>query len=899
MELKSPDFFSLSKDELFEALETQEKGLYEKEAKERISKYGKNTLPKKGGGSGILLFLKQFNSSLIYILFIASFISWKFEHYIDAYVILAIIFLNSIIGFIQSWRAEKILEALKNMVVLYARVIREGIEVKVAAEELVTGDIVVLESGDGVPADLRLIEARNIRSDESTLTGESTPVTKDYEVLKENKEENPFSNMVFMGTTIVSGYGIGVVVNTGVRTRLGTIAENIKKIRYEKTHFEKKVDELVFQMGGIAVGASILIFLIGFYFKGLAFFDIFLFSVASLVAGVPEGLPAVLTIVLAIGASRMARKNAIVKFLPSVETLGVANVICTDKTGTLTKNVLTVTKMLVGSKLIKVSGTGTETKGNFWLDEAEIIPEYYPDLKKMLDVGVLTSDASLSYEDDSKHTGDPVEISFEIAALKGGIKKGDILKDASILDKIPFDTKYKYKANLINFGKEGHPEKEIFTAGAFEILLKRSTHILAGDKVEKLTESKKDELLKYALDMAEDALKVVGVAYKTAEDDKETISHGDIEDLVFLGFFGMIDPPKDGVAESIEKCKEAGIRVLMLTGDHKATAVAIAKDIGLLSREVDPDGKVATEADLEGLSDEEFKERVDGAVIFARVTPETKLRVAKILQNEGNIVAMTGDGVNDAPALKQANIGVSMGIQGTMVAKEASSMVLADDNFSSIVSAISVGRTVFNNVKKTSFYLITTNVAESATIISALFAGLALPLSPIQILWLNLITDGIPVIALATEKDQDGILNKKPRSKDEKILSKDVIPLLFFTVLLMAVGAIFLLVEYMPYGIDKARTMVFSFMAFSQLFNIMNMRSLETSIFKIGFFSNKFLAFSLIISVLVQIFVVYNPFFQKIFGFTSLNSSEWILIVVFSSVILFVVEIYKYLKNRE
>jgi Ca2+-transporting ATPase len=900
MKFKKNNFLALSKKELFKKIKTSESGLSFDEAEKRIKIYGKNELPKKRKGGGFLLFLRQFNSVLIYILFIAAFISWEFEHYIDAYVILVIVFINAFIGFFQRWRAEKILEALKNMVTVYTRVVRNGVEIRLEAKKLVFGDIVIIEAGDNSPADIRLIESKNVRSNESSLTGESLPVEKNNRIFEEKEDSGFPSNMLFMGTSIISGYAKGVVVATGSKTKLGSIAEELKKIKYQKSHFEKKVDELAIQMGIVAFLGAVAIFLIGFFFKGLEFFDIFLFSVAALVAGVPEGLPAVMTIVLAIGASRMAKKNAIIKHLPSVETLGVANIICTDKTGTLTKNILTIKKIFAGSDFFDVSGAGMDASGNFSLSGTNILPKYYPDLEMLLDGGIFVSDASITIDnnDEVNSVGEPVEIGVEVAALKSGIKKDELLKKVSILDKMPFDTRYKYKANLINFGTKTQPDNKIYFSGAFEVLLEKASYVFVGGKIKKLDNTKRKLIFNHAIDAASDAMKVIGVAFKKVSSDKNDIKNSDFSNLVFLGFFGMIDPPKENVKDAIKKCGYAGVRVLMLTGDHKKTAVAIAKEIGLMPKEAHEEGRVITEFDIKDISDDDLKKILEKAVIFARVTPETKLKIAKLLQEGGNVVAMTGDGINDAPALKQAHIGISMGIRGTDVAKEASDIILTDDNFASVVNAIIEGRIVFNNVKKTSFYLITTNVAEGVTIFTALSVGLALPLLPIQLLWLNLVTDGITVIALASEPKQDGLLNKKPRSQDERILGKDVIPLLFFTVIFMVLGTIALFLYFLPQGIDKARTVAFTFMAFSQLFNVVNMRSLNVSIFKIGFFSNKFMVFALFISVVVQLLVIYTPFFQKVFRFESLDVKEWILIIISSSLIFFVIEFYKAFKRR-
>ncbi len=899
MNLKDVNFSSINSGKVIELLKTSFNGISEAEAKNRIKIYGENKLPQKKKGGAFFLFLKQFHSLLIYVLFLAAFISWQFEHYIDAYVILVIVFINAIIGFFQRWRAERVLDALKSMVKVEAKVIRDGVKKRILAEKLTVGDIVVLEAGDVSPADIRLIESDDLRVNESSLTGESLPVRKNSDVFLGERKEGLAQNMVFMSTSVISGYSKGVVVGVGQMTKIGSIATEIKNIKHQKSHFEKKVDELVIQMGVIAFLGALATFLIGFYVKGMEFFDIFLFSVASLVAGVPEGLPAVLTIVLAIGASRMAKRNAIIKHLPSVETLGVSTVICTDKTGTLTKNILTVKKIFINSKLIDVSGSGIDISGGFFVNGSEILPKYFKDLNFALRIPLFTSDASLVFDDGEicDAVGDPLEVALEVVSAKGKIYKNEILKDVNILDKIPFDTKYKYKANLINLKSEHGLRKNIFMSGAFEVVLKRSEYFYEDGKIKKLTKEKREEILSYASDMAQRALKVVGVAFK--EDVKlEEVSDKDIFGMVFVGLFGMIDPPKDEVFDAIKKCNMAGIKVLMLTGDHKDTAVAIAKDVGLLSKDKDQSDKVVSESDLFGLSDDEFKEKIEKSVIFARVTPQTKLKVAKFLQEKGNIVAMTGDGVNDAPALKQADIGVAMGISGTDVAKEASDIILTDDNFSSIVNAIIEGRIVFSNVKKTSFYLATTNIAETATILTSLSFGMSLPLLPTQLLWLNLVTDGITVIALATEPKQKGILREKPKSKNEKILSLDIVPLLIFTVVLMVVGTISLFLYFLPDGIDKARTVAFTFMAFSQLFNVINMRSLDASIFKIGFFSNRFMVIALLISIVVQFLVIYMPFFQNIFSFVALNTYEWVLIIALSSLILFVVEVYKFFKRR-
>lgn len=881
-------------EDIFQELKTSPKGLSKTEAEIRLKKEGPNEIRKKKKESDVIKFLKQFNSPLIYILIAAMVISFIFDQVIDGYVILFIICINATVGFLQERKAERAIDALEKMIVSYAKVYRNGELRKIPATQLVPGDIILLEEGDRVPADARLIGVKNFRTQESSLTGESFPVDKNLKILRENIALADKTNMVFMATTVVSGDATAVVVATGEKTAIGQVAESIQEIIKPKMHFNEKVSKLAMQMAIFAFIGAGLTFIIGFFVRGLQFFEIFLFTIASLVSGIPEGLPAVLMIVLAIGANRMAKKNAVVRHLPAVETLGVATVIATDKTGTLTQNSLTIEKIVTSEGTFDVTGNGWSPFGTFYKDKKQIKISEFSTLQKLLKIACLSNKGNL-IKNNSKYeiVGDPTEVALLVLSKKAGLDRQNILKKEKIVDDFPFSSDVKYRATLIKSANK----KQIYSIGAFEKILNKCSFILKDGKKVILHNKSKQELLNNALTLAKNGYRVLSLAYKDVPNHTEFFSEDLMEHLTFVGLVAMKDPPRPMVKEAIEKAKNAGIRIIMKTGDHKETAIAVAREIGLIGPDEQP--KVLTQEDLQKMSDSQFRKAVKEVNIFARVTAKMKMRIVKTLQEQGQIVAMTGDGINDAPALKMADIGISMGIIGTDVARESSEIVLTDDNFVSIVNAIEEGRIVFQNVRQTSFFLITTNVAEDVTIISTLALGNPLPLLPIQLLYQNMITDTFNGIALSMEPGHNDVLNHPPRSKKENILNKELVFFLILVAGLMALGTVPLFIHFLPQGINKARTIAFVSMSMFQLFNVFNMRSLDKSLFEIGIFSNKWIKYSLGISLALLLAVIYIPFLQNIFNLVSISIGEFLMITLITSSIFVAGEIYKKIKYKK
>ncbi len=881
-------FHSKEIKDLFKEFQTSEKGLSSEETSKRLKQQGLNQISKEKKTPLIFRLLKQFHSPLTYILLIAMIISFVFNHLVDAYVIIAVILINVSISFIQERKAERAIEALEKLIISYAKVLRNGEEIKIPSQNLVEGDIIILEEGDKVPADARLIEIKNFRTQESSLTGESFPEEKTLKILDKSIPLPDRINMVFMSTLVVSGYAKALVVSTGNRTQIGQVAESIQEIAQPKMHFNKKVSQLAYQMGIFAIIGALLTFLIGFFIRGLEFFEIFLFTIASLVSGIPEGLPAVLIIVLAVGANRMAKRNAVIRHLPAVETLGVATVIATDKTGTLTQNSITVEEIITSEGNFSVTGNGWEPLGKFFQNKSAINPQKFSSLKKLFEISEFCNKGKLLRKNSEYEIiGDPTEVSLLVLSKKSGLDKKDF--KTKIIDDLAFSSELKFRATLVE-----NQNKQVFSLGAFEKILNKSNYIFKDNKKIHLTSEIKKDFLKQAEQLAKKGMRVLALGYKDVNSNTTSVSKELVNNLVFVGIVGMKDPPRKNIKESINKARKAGIRIIMKTGDHKETALAIAKEIGLASGKTE----VLTENDLQKLNAEEFKQAVKRVDIFARVTPKTKAKIVQTLQEQGEIVAMTGDGVNDAPALKRSDIGIAMGIIGTDVARESAEIVLADDNFISIVNAIEEGRIVFQNVRQTSFFLVTTNVAEDITIISSLSLGMPLPMLPIQLLYLNLVTDTFNGIGLAMEPGHHDVLNKPPRNKKEKILNKELIGFLLIMGGLMVIGTIPLFKHFLSHSVDKARTVAFTAMSMFQLFNVFNMRSLHKSIFKIKLFSNKYLIGGLLASFLLLLVVIYTPL-ANIFNFVPLNLKEFLLIVLISSSVLFVGEIYKLIVHKE
>ncbi len=895
--MKNNLFHSKSIEKTLEELSSHPEGLTLEEVKNRWQKFGPNEIPEKGAPHPVFIFFRQFRSFLIYILIGAALFSFFTGHIFDVSIILAVLLFNAVMGFVQEHKAERAIRALKKIVVDFTNVIREGELLKIPTKDLVPGDIILLEQGDRIPADARLLELKNFRTIESALTGESLPTDKNPEELPEKTPLADQKNMVWLGTFVASGQAKAVVIATGLKTALGQIAQSLEEIKPLKTHFKIKTDLFAKQMAGIAFTSATIVFLIGFIVKHLEFEETFRFAVASLVSGIPEGLPAALVIVLAVGARRMAKRKAIIRNLQATETAGVINVIATDKTGTLTQNTMDVEKIiLLEQEEITVSGEGWSPKGQFFQKGKIIFPLENPHLRKLLHIACIWNNAKLIKEDNKKNIykiiGDPTEAAQVVLAEKAGLKKETLLGKEKKIDDLPFNQELKYGASLIERSEEEKIiKKEVYVSGAPETILKFSV----------LGVGEREEILKKVENLAKEGLRVIGLAYKTVPLETEKLTEDLIKDLVFAGMVGMEDPPRPEVKEAIAKAKTAGIRVLMKTGDHKETALAIAKNIGM----VDEKAEALTQMDLEELSEKEFDEAVKNVSIFARLTPQMKLKILESLQKQGYVVAMTGDGVNDAPALKKADIGIAMGQIGTDVARESSSVVLADDNFASIVNAIEEGRTVFTNVKQVSLFLITTNFAEVATLVLSLIIGVylwgetVLIILPAAILFLNMVTGGFTVAPLATEPRHENVLNRPPRKKEENILSKDILPFLALMIVIMTVLTIFVFNVFIEQGsLGKARAGAFAVMALTQLFNVLNMRSLSQSIFKIGFFSNKFIMAGMTASVLAILGALFVQRIAERFGFEPLFVSEFLIIALFSSLVLWGGELYKWWRRR-
>ncbi len=896
--------YNKSVEEVIEEFSSCGDGLEESEAKKRFSKYGPNKINQEDSNHPILIFLSQFKNGLVYVLIVAAIIAAIFGKWIDVYVIAAIVLINSILGFFQEYKAEKAVDALMDMIVPMAKVFRAGELMKIPAEEIVPGDVLFLEEGDKIPADVRLIDVRNFRTKEATLTGEASPRRKTTEALEGDIDLGDRKNMAWMGTFVAGGTAKGLVVATGDDTIFGEIAKDIGDIEKSGGHFEEKISVLAKQMALFAFTGAGLIFVASAIrnkssiAEGLESFEEPLFAaIASLVSGIPEGLPAIAVIVLAVGATRMANRNAIIRKLPATETLGVADHILTDKTGTITQNTMTVKRVALANDLVKVTGEGWDPKGKFYIDNKIISPLENPDLDKLLHIAEVCNQAELSHKknavDEYEIIGDPTEGGLVVLAEKAGLRKEVVSRDEQKLDDMPFNSKIKMRASLVRIGDK----KQIYAVGAPEKIIESCDYILEnGEKVDMTTEKRK-EMISCIEEMSEKAMRAIGLAYGTVENGDDRISKKMLSGLVLSGVVGMIDPPRPGVEEAIKKASSAGVRVVMVTGDHKKTAAAIAEKVGIVGSNKDYP-VVMDQSDLEKISEVEFRDKIKNVNVFARLTPHMKLKIAETLQEEGAIIAMTGDGVNDAPAVKRADIGLAMGIMGTDVTKEAGDIVLADDNFASIVNAIEEGRTVFENTRKASSSLITSNFGEMGTIITSIILGYPLPLLPTQILWVNLVTDGVMGIPLALEPAHENILNRPPRKKEENILTKEIIPYLLIMTVIMVVTALFIFDHFLFHSLEKARTGAFSVIAFTQLFNAINLRSIKKSVFEIGFFSNRYIIIGFLAGVILQLVVIWAPSIRDLFHFYSLSGGEVLIIAALSSSVFVAGEIYKKIRYR-
>jgi Ca2+-transporting ATPase len=787
--------------------------------------------------------------------------------------------LNAILGFIQEYRAEKAIKALKKMASLQAVVLRDGKEKKIPAKDLVPGDIILLETGEKVPADARLIEVVNLHTQEAALTGESVPIEKISEKLGDNLQVADMKNMIFSGTIITSGRGKAVVTATAMKTEIGKIAEMIQEEGIKLTPLQLNLKKFGHILGIMIIAACIIIFFAG-VFIGIKKLEMLMIAISLAVAAIPEGLPAIVTIALALGTQRMVKRHALIRKLPSVETLGGTTVICTDKTGTLTMNEMTVKKLFMNDKIIDVSGTGYEKAGVFSYQGGHINPKEFG---LLLRIGALCNNAKL---DNGSVIGDPTEACLIVSAEKAGIMHDEMALKYPRLGEIEFTSERKRMSTMHSV--EGR--KLVYCKGAPDIILDHCDRIYRNGSVERLTKAEKDNILKINEQFSSEALRVLGFAFKE-------YAKLDENDLVFVGLQGMIDPPRHGVKEAIEKCKRAGIKVIMITGDHKVTAEAIGKEIGLIGRAVD--GKYLD-------SVEDISSVVEDIVIYARVNPEHKAKILEALKKKGHIVAMTGDGVNDAPAIKKADMGIAMGITGTDVAKEASDMILTDDNFISIVNAIEEGRTIYDNIRKFIQYLLSTNLGEVLTIFIAImiapFFGHNVPLTALQILWMNLVTDGLPALALGVDPADKNFMERKPKNTKENLITRSKSLEMVVVGIIMMIGTLALFKFYDPkVDIVKAETIAFTTLVMYQMFYVLTLRSETKSFFMINPFMNIKLIVAVAVSVILQYIVVHIGFFQKVFGTVDLSLADWGLIIAVSSSVLFYsegIKMYYRIKNK-
>jgi P-type Ca2+ transporter type 2C len=873
-----------------------EKGLSPQEVTYRQGKYGPNQLAEKKGRSALALFLDQFKDFMIWVLIGAALVSGFLKEWVDAIAIISIVILNAILGFIQEYRAEKSLAALKKLSSPTSKVIRDGKHHIIPSSEIVPGDLVEMEAGDYVPADSRIVWATgNMSTHEASLTGESTPVTKSAAILDvEDTVLADRSNMLFMGTSVVSGKARALITGTGMNTELGKIADMIQEIEDTTTPLQVKLKEfgkIIIIVVFLLVG---LIFMIGFL-RGEKILDLFLSAVSLAVAAIPEGLPAVVTIALAIGVQRMVKRHCIIRKLPSVETLGCTSVICSDKTGTLTKNEMTVQMIYHAGQYFSVSGIGYAPEGEFLKDNKKILPSEFPGLVRLLSGTILCNGAQLVHDDSGyKIVGDPTEGALLTAAVKAGLDRHKLEADYPFVDEIPFDSERK---QMTIIRKHGSGFKAV-VKGAPDILLSNCSNMEEDRLATPLDQEKRELIMQANAGLADNAMRVLAVAYRDFDTLPDSIEASLIEkDLTFLGLVAMIDPPRLEVKLAMQECRSAGIRSVMITGDHKNTAVAIARDLGFYQ----PNSMAFTGEELDRLTNDEFNEYVNKTVVYARVSPEHKLKIVKAWREKGAIVAMTGDGVNDAPAVKEADIGVAMGITGTDVTKEVSDMVITDDNFASIVAAVEEGRGIYDNIRKFIHYLLSCNAGEILVMFVASLLKLPLPLLPIQILWVNLVTDGLPALALGVDPIDKKIMKRPPRLKNEMVITRKMGGIMLMQGAFIAFCS--LLAFYLVYfvekeGIDRARTASFIVLACSQLFHAFNCRSSHESIFTLGFFTNSKLVYATLISFLLQMSVVYIPFMQVVFKTQSLGWFDWVMVLTISSFPLWAMEIIKLFRRR-
>jgi len=869
----------------FDLLRSRPDGLTVSEARKRLERYGPNELQETRRISPWQILLEQFKNVLIIILLIATVISFFLGHGLESVVIAVIVLFAVLLGFVQEYRAERAIEALRQMTAPTATVMRDGEEVRIPARDLVPGDVILLSTGDRIPADARLIEAINLQVEESALTGESVPVEKHVHPLGyDNLPLGDRRNMVYAGTSVTYGRGRALVVATGMHTEFGKIARMLQTVETVRTPLQENLDRVGNVLARAAFVVVGLIVALGLL-RGQPVIDMLIFGIALAVAVVPEALPAVVTISLAIGVQKMAKRNALIRRLPAVETLGSTSVICTDKTGTLTKNEMTVRTVFTAGQSFVISGAGYAPDGEFFLEDRPVAPP--EPLLLTLKAAALASDARLLKKEGGSWAikGDPTEGALIVAAAKAGLWKDALDAENPRIHEIPFSSETKRMTTLHQTAEDA----TAYAKGAPEVILEGCDFVLSADGVQPLDDARREQIMRQAQDMASQALRVLGVAFKPGATPDNAATG-----MTFLGLIGMIDPPRPEARDAIATCVQAGIRPVMITGDHPLTAQAIARDLGLLDG-----GRIVAGAELEAMSDEQLKRQVQNISVYARVSPAHKLRVVTAWQANGHIVAMTGDGVNDAPALKRADIGVAMGITGTDVTKEAAAMTLTDDNFASIVAAVEEGRGVFSNIKKYLMYLLSSNIGEIGLMAGATLLGLPLPLSAVQILYVNLATDGLPALALAVDPPEEDLMKRKPRNPRIGIFTRPVVTL-------MALGGVwsalvnlglFIWALNSGRGLEQAMTMTFVSLVLIQFFKAYNFRSDRHSVLRRPF-ANKWLNLAIIWELVLLSLIVYLPFLHDAFGTYALSPTDWLIVAGLAVTVVPVLELAKWMERQ-
>lgn len=899
----------LAGDEVLEGFRTNAStGLDDRDIKERQERFGLNELAKAPPAPLWRILGDQFRDFMVLVLLAATLISALLGEYADAVTILIIVVVNAVLGCVQEYRAERSLEALKELASPEARVIRGGQEVKIPSSMLVPGDIVLLEAGDRVPADIRLLETSNMEVEESALTGESSPVKKNTQLMNAGGSgPGDHRNMAYLGTVVSRGRGRGVTVATGMATEMGVIAVMLQDAKQEDTPLQRRLGQMGKWLVGFCLAVCAAVVVLG-VLRGEPLYYMFLAGVSLAVAAIPEGLPAIVTVALAIGVQRMIKRNVIIRKLPAVETLGCATVICSDKTGTLTQNKMEVRRLLAGSAMMEVSGEGYSPRGEITVVEGKAGSE----LELFMKTAALCSNALLSRNNVTVGgffrnlaggkrdpvwdiQGDPTEGALTVMAARGGYWRETLEQGENRIHENPFDSERK-RMSVVYRDDQGNDN--VYAKGAPDIILDLCTHYYKDGKRLPMFKDVKDSVLKENASMASQALRVLALAHRSVEAGVSDYGEGVVEaGLTFLGLAGMIDPPRPAAISAVHICKSAGIKVVMITGDHQLTARAVASEMGIMGR----GGQCITGRHLDEMSDGELERTCEDVAVFARVSPGHKLRIVRAYKKCGHVVAMTGDGVNDAPAVKEADIGISMGITGTDVTREASSMVLTDDNFSSIVAAVEEGRGIYDNIRKFIRYLLSCNAGEVLVMFLAVLAGMPLPLVPIQILWMNLVTDGLPAMALGVDPADRDIMLRKPRDPGESIFSNGMGWSILGSGLAISLGTLLVFAGEYYWGsgnVDLSRTMAFNTLVFSQLFFVFNCRSEHHSLLEVGLFTNPHLVLAVMLSTFLQMAVNYIPFLQTVFHTVGLNLSQWGIVLLVAATPMLASIIYKHLRVR-